>query len=152
MARTIQVTFDAASPRALGLFWLEVLDYAVDPPPGGQLGGRDETVAAWIRFLDEQGVPEAQHDSAFALVDPDGAGPRLFFQQVPEPKAAKNRVHVDVRTAPDLRGEERLAVLEEEATRLVALGATRRERFEPGPMSHGFIVMTDPEGNEFCLD
>ena len=152
MARTIQVTFDAASPRVLGLFWLEVLEYAVDPPPGGQLGGRDETVAAWMRFLDDQGVPEAERDSAFAIVDPDGAGPRLFFQQVPEPKTAKNRVHVDVRTAADLRGEERLAALEQEAARLVALGATRVERFEPGPMSHGFLVMTDPEGNEFCLD
>ena len=152
MSRTIQLTYDAHDPRRLGLFWRAALDYAVDPPPGGQLGGRDETIAAWVRFLDEQGVPEGQRDSAFAIVDPDGAGPRLFFQQVPEPKTAKNRVHVDVRTAPDLRGEERLAALEDEATRLVALGATRVERFEPGPMSHGFIVMTDPEGNEFCLD
>ena len=152
MARAIQVTFDAASPRTLGLFWLEVLAYAVDPPPGGQLGGREETVAAWMAFLDEQGVPEEGRDVAFAIVDPEGRGPRLFFQKVPEPKTAKNRVHVDVRVAPELRDEERMRALEDEAERLVALGARRLDRVEPGPMEHGFVVMADPEGNEFCLD
>jgi hypothetical protein len=46
-----------------------------------------------------------------------------------------------------------MAVLEQECERLVALGATRQQRFEPEPpLSHGFIVMSDPEGNEFCLD
>ena len=46
-----------------------------------------------------------------------------------------------------------MEALEAESDRLVALGATRVRRFEPEPpMSAGFIVMTDPEGNEFCLD
>ena len=46
-----------------------------------------------------------------------------------------------------------MAALESEAARLVALGATRVSRSEPAPpMSHGFLVMQDPEGNEFCLD
>ena len=46
-----------------------------------------------------------------------------------------------------------MAALEVECDRLVALGATRLRRDEPAPpMSAGFIVMTDPEGNEFCLD
>ncbi|NUR82573.1 MAG: VOC family protein, partial [Nonomuraea sp.] len=68
-------------------------------------------------------------------------------------KTAKNRVHLDVRAAPGLQGEERMAALEAECARLVALGATRVSRSEPEPpMSGGFIVMTDPEGNEFCLD
>jgi hypothetical protein len=90
---------------------------------------------------------------ASASVDPDGAGPRLFFQQVPEGKTAKNRLHLDVRSAPGLEGDERMAALETEADRLVALGATRVSRSEPAPpMSHGFLVMQDPEGNEFCLD
>jgi hypothetical protein len=88
-----------------------------------------------------------------ALEDPDGDGPRLFFQQVPDDKAAKNRVHVDVRVAPGLLGEERMAALAIECGRLVTLGATRVRRYEPAPpMEAGFIVMTDPEGNEFCLD
>jgi hypothetical protein len=46
-----------------------------------------------------------------------------------------------------------MAALESECARLVALGASRLERFEPDPpLSSGFIVMADPEGNEFCLD
>lgn len=72
---------------------------------------------------------------------------------MPEDKVAKNRVHLDVRAAPGLQGDERMAALEAECDRLVALGATRVRRDEPAPpMSAGFIVMTDPEGNEFCLD
>ena len=85
--------------------------------------------------------------------DIGGAGPRLFFQRVPEGKTAKNRVHLDVRAAPGLQGEERMTALEAECERLVALGASRVERHEPAPpMTAGHIVMADPEGNEFCLD
>ncbi len=153
MARAVQVTFDAASPRDLAMFWREVLDYAVDPPPGGSLGGTpEETIAAWMAFLDEVGMPEKERDKAFAIVDPDGVGPRLFFQKVPETKTAKNRVHLDVRSAVGLTGDERMEVIETEASRLVGLGATRLYRREPGPMELGFVVMADPEGNEFCLD
>jgi hypothetical protein len=77
----------------------------------------------------------------------------VFFQQVPEDKVAKNRVHLDVRAAPGLQGEDRMAALEAECSRLVALGATRVRRYEPEPpMSAGHIVMADHEGNEFCLD
>ena len=68
-------------------------------------------------------------------------------------KQVKNRVHLDVRAAPGLEGDERMEALEAECERLVGLGGTRVERFEPGrPMSSGHIVMQDPEGNEFCLD
>ncbi len=70
-----------------------------------------------------------------------------------EEKTAKNRVHLDLRAAPGLEGDERMTALESECERLVDLGATRFRRFEPAPpMSAGFIVMQDPEGNEFCLD
>ncbi|AQX16610.1 glyoxalase [Tessaracoccus lapidicaptus] len=152
-APDLQLTFDAASPRRLGLFWAEALGYAVDPPPGGTIGPVDETVAAWLEFLASSGLPEDRWDDAMALVDPEGRRPRIFIQKVPEPKRAKNRLHIDVRAAPGLTGEERMAALEREAERLVGLGATRTARFEPDPpMSHGFLVMADPEGNEFCLD
>lgn len=58
-----------------------------------------------------------------------------------------------MRAAPGLEGEDRMKALEAEAERLVAHGATRVQRFEPAPpMQSGHIVMTDPEGNEFCLD
>jgi hypothetical protein len=81
------------------------------------------------------------------------ARPADLFQQVLEDKIAKNRVHLDVRAAPGLQGDERMAALEADCERLVALGATRVRRFEPEPpMSLGWIVLTDPEGNEFCLD
>jgi catechol 2,3-dioxygenase-like lactoylglutathione lyase family enzyme len=143
--RQVQVTFDAADPAALSRFWAEVLGYQLDEPPPPH--------ATWEEALEAFGVPEHLRNSASAVHDPPGAGPRVFFQQVPEGKTAKNRVHLDVRAAPGLEGDARMAALEAECERLEALGATRSQRFEPDPpMSHGFIVMHDPEGNEFCLD
>lgn len=153
MSRDIQVTFDANDPRTLSIFWRDVLGYVHPGPPGVDLADGADSLAAWDAFLEEARVPEEERNSASALVDPDGAGPRLYFQQVPEAKVAKNRVHLDVRAAPGLQGDERMAALEQECDRLVALGASRVRRHEPEPpMSLGFIVMTDPEGNEFCLD
>jgi hypothetical protein len=81
-----------------------------------------------------------------------GDGPRLFFQQVPEPKTAKNRVHLDLRAAAGVAPEGRSDALEAECARLVALGARRVQRVEDSEMDGVFIVMQDPEGNEFCLD
>ena len=153
MSREIQVTFDAHDPRALSTFWRDVLGYVHPGPPGVELEPGADPLAAWQEFLASVGVPEDQRNTRSALEDPDGDGPRLFFQQVPEGKTAKNRVHLDVRAAPGLQGEERMAALETECARLVALGARRLRRFEPEPpMAGGHIVMADPEGNEFCLD
>ena len=153
MSREIQVTFDAHDPQALSSFWREVLGYVHPAPPGVELPDGADPQAAWDEFLERAGVPEDQRNTRSAVEDPDGNGPRLFFQQVPEGKVAKNRVHLDVRAAPGLTGDERMAALEAECNRLVALGATRIRRFEPEAlMSEGFIVMADPEGNEFCLD
>jgi hypothetical protein len=141
----VQLTFDAANPRRLGQFWADVLSYVEQPPPPG--------FADWDAALDAMGVPADQRDIRYSIVDPGQQRPRLLFQKVPEPKTAKNRVHLDVRAAPGLEGEERMAALEAECERLVALGATRLRRSEPAPpMSAGFIVMQDPEGNELCLD
>lgn len=153
MSSTIQITFDARDPRALSQFWRDVLGYVHPGPPGVRLEPGADPLAAWDEFLETSGVPAERRNSASALEDPDGSGPRIFFQQVPEDKAAKNRVHLDVRTASELRGEERMDALEAECARLLALGATRLARHEPeAPTSIGFIVMADPEGNEFCLD
>ncbi|MFC0673375.1 VOC family protein [Brachybacterium hainanense] len=153
MSATIQITLDARDPAALSAFWKEVLGYVHPGPPGVELAPGDDPLAAWAAFLERSGVPEEQRNSASALEDPEGHGPRFFFQRVPEDKVAKNRVHVDVRTAEGLQGDERMAVLEKECERLIALGGRRLSRFEPeAPMSAGFIVMADPEGNEFCLD
>jgi hypothetical protein len=143
--RQVQITFDCADPGALAGFWIEVLGYKYDDPPPG--------FDTWDEALDAFGVPPERRNDASAAVDPEGNGPRLWFQRVPEGKTAKNRVHLDVRAAPGLQGEQRMAALEEESARLTALGASRLKRFEPdGGISAGFIVMQDPEGNEFCLD
>ena len=153
MSRQIQVTFDAHDPRALSTFWRDVLGYVHPAPPGVELPEGADPLAAWDEFLTQLGVPEEEHNSRSAIEDPDGDGPRVFFQQVPEDKVAKNRVHLDVRAAPGLQGDERMAALEAECDRLVALGAKRVRRFDPTPpMGFGTITMTDPEGNEFCLD
>ncbi|MGW6020588.1 VOC family protein [Streptomyces sp. NPDC055099] len=153
MSRHIQITFDAHDPRALSSFWRDALGYVHPGPPGVDLPEGADALAAWDEFLARIGVPEDQRNAKSAIEDPEGEGPRVFFQQVPEDKIAKNRVHLDVRAAPGLEGEERMAALEAECDRLVALGAKRERRDEPAPpFSAGFIVMTDPEGNEFCLD
>ncbi|GAB4586299.1 VOC family protein [Nocardia sp. IFM 10818] len=153
MSRHIQVTFDAHDPKALSTFWRDVLGYVHPGPPGVDLPAGADPLAAWDEFLARIGVPEDQRNTRSAIEDPDGVGPRVFFQQVPEDKVVKNRVHLDVRAAPGLQGEERMAALESECDRLVALGAKRQRRVDPAPpMESGFIVMTDPEGNEFCLD
>lgn len=143
MAREIQVTFDCADPGALAEFWAQALGGVIPPPPGG---------GTWDEFLEARGVPPERRNDASAVEDPEGRTPRIFFQRVPEGKVVKNRVHLDVRAAPGLEGDERMAALETAADDLVALGATRVSRFEPGGMSAGFLVMQDPEGNEFCLD
>lgn len=142
--RQVQVTFDCADPHTLAGFWAEVLGYAYDPPPPG--------FDTWDEALESWGVPPENRNDRSAVGDPSGSGPRLFFQKVPEGKVAKNRMHLDVRAAPGLEGEDRMTALEGECSRLVGLGGRRLRREDPSPMGAGHIVMQDPEGNEFCLD
>jgi hypothetical protein len=142
MSAAIQVTFDAADPAALAAFWVQVLGYIAEPPPEGW--------GSWEDWAREQGIPEERWNDASAIVDPDGAGARIFFQRVPEGKSAKNRVHLDVRSAPGLDGDARWARLREEADRLVAAGGTKLYELEE--RGQFWITMQDPEGNEFCLD
>jgi hypothetical protein len=145
MARDVQITFDCADPAALATFWAEALSYQLQGPPGG--------FESWEQALEAMGVPPDRRNDASAVVDTDGSRPRLFFQRVPEGKQGKNRVHLDVRAAPGLEGEARMAALESEAERLVGHGATRLGRHDPAPpLGAGHLVMADPEGNEFCLD
>ncbi|MDX6744116.1 VOC family protein [Actinocorallia sp. A-T 12471] len=153
MSRHVQITFDCHDPGALSTFWCAVLGYVHPGPPGVELAADADPLAAWDDFLARVGVPEEHRNSRSAIEDPEGAGPRLFFQRVPEDKVVKNRVHLDVRAAPGLQGAERMAALEAECDRLIALGAKRLRREEPAPpFGAGHIVMLDPEGNEFCLD
>jgi hypothetical protein len=140
--RQFQVTFDCAAPERVARFWCEALGYVVPPPPEG--------FADWNEF--DRALPAEKQGSAFACVDATGVGPRLFFQRVPEGKVVKNRVHLDVRVVTGLEGEERLAVLEAESARLVALGAVRGPLLLADGENESCQVMHDIEGNEFCLD
>ena len=140
--RQVQVTFDCAQPRRVARFWSEVLGYAVVPPPEG--------FATWEDH--DRTLPAGERDTWSACSDPTGAGPRLFFQRVPEGKVVKNRVHLDVRVGTGLVGAERLAVLEAECARLVSLGAARVRLLPADEEDESCIVMRDVEGNEFCLD
>jgi Glyoxalase-like domain len=144
MATEFQVTFDSADPGAHAAFWAQALHYVLAPPPTG--------FDSWDAALDAAGVPLDDRNDNTALVDPDGAGPRLYFQKVPEPKTAKNRVHLDLRAAAGLPPEARTDALEAECTRLIALGGRRVQRLEGDGINGVCIVMQDPEGNEFCLD
>lgn len=141
MAPKLQVTFDAADPDKLASFWAEAVRYHEQDPPSGF-----ETWDDWLEANDLA----AMKGQAAAIVDPDGVGPRFYFQKVPERKTAKNRVHLDINvTNPSLPEHERVRLLETESKRLQGLGATQIELVQrPGEI---WIVMNDPEGNEFCL-
>ena len=142
MVKRFQVTFDCAEPERVARYWCEVLGYVVPPPPEG--------FASWSDF--DRSLPAERQGSAFACVDPSGVGPRLFFQRVPEGKVVKNRVHLDVRVGTGLVGAERLATLEAECARLVALGAVRVRLLLADGVNESCIVLRDVEGHEFCLD
>jgi hypothetical protein len=137
-----QVTFDCAEPERVARFWCEVLGYVVSPPPKG--------FATWAEF--DGSLPPESQGASFACVDPSGVGPRLYFQRVPEGKVVKNRVHLDVRTGAGLVGDERLAVLEAECARLIALGAVCVQVLRADGVNESCIAMQDIEGHEFCLD
>jgi hypothetical protein len=140
--RQVQVTFDCKEPVRVARFWCEVLGYVEPQPPEG--------FATWDDV--DRSLPPDERGSWFACSDPAGVGPRLYFQRVPEDKVVKNRVHLDVRVGTGLVGEERLAVLEAECSRLVALGATRVRLMTADEENESCMVMQDVEGNEFCLD
>ncbi|HEY3501819.1 MAG TPA: VOC family protein [Actinocatenispora sp.] len=140
--RQVQVTFDCAEPLRVAHFWCEALGYVLPPVPDG--------FTTWDDY--DRSLPPAEQGTWAACMDPTGVGPRLFFQRVPEGKVVKNRVHLDVRVGTGLVGDERLAALEAECTRLVALGATRGRLLLADEENESCQNMQDVEGNEFCLD
>ena len=139
MRPTVQVTFDAVDPHALVRWWADLLGYDVEDSHDAvtQLLAEGHVSDAEVVVIDGR---RAFADGA-AAHHPDRAGPRLYVQRVPEPKTAKNRVHLDVRVGQD--------ALDAEVDRLTATGAEFVEwNSHPG---HRWAVMRDPEGNEFCL-
>jgi hypothetical protein len=153
MTTGIQVVFDCADPDRMSRFWAEALGYVLQDPPAGY--------GTWEEFLTAMGVPEDEWNSASAVVDPDGTRPRIYFQRVPEGKVVKNRVHLDLNVGGGLDTpiEERRTRVGAEANRLVAAGATMFGPHDERDVMLGphdergeyWIVMQDPEGNEFCV-
>jgi hypothetical protein len=144
MATSIQLVFDTADPDRMARFWAEALGYVLQPPPAPH--------ESWASFLRAEGIPEERWHDASAIVDPDGRGPRVFFQRVPEPKTAKNRLHMDLNVSGP-RGtplEARKARIGEEVARLKALGASDA-RGAMEKQGEYWVRMNDPEGNEFCV-
>jgi len=141
VATSVQIVFDCADPDKLATFWAAALHYKKQDPPAG--------FGSWPDFLRAQGIPESDWTSASAVVDPDGVGPRIFFQRVPEGKVVKNRVHLDLnvggsRTAP---ADERRGRVDAEVERLVQLGARQSRTIDE--RAEYFVNMFDPEDNEF---
>jgi Glyoxalase-like domain len=143
VATRVQVVFDCADPDKLARFWAEALHYKLQDPPAG--------FPSWQAFLQAQGIPESDWDSASAVVDPEGTGPRVYFQRVPEGKTVKNRVHLDLNVGGPVQSpiEERRPRIDAEVQRLVQLGGRKERAVEE--RGEYWVKMLDPEGNEFDI-
>jgi hypothetical protein len=136
MAQRVQVAIDCHDPDRLAQFWSEVLDYSYEPPPGFE---------SWREY--SASVAQEPGESWARIHDPEGVGPNFLFHRVPEEKVVKNRVHLDM-PAPRATGD-RGRDSEMFVERIIALGGTKlREVVDEAGL---FVVMQDPEGNEFCV-
>lgn len=138
VAQRVQVAVDCQDAMRLARFWTEVLGYRVLQAPGG--------FESWEAYSRTQ----AQYpgETWCKVVDPDGLGPSLLFHMVPEPKTVKNRIHLDVR-APLTGVGDRRRDIDEFVDRILALGGRVRQAVSDD--AGYFVVMEDPEGNEFCV-
>ncbi|APU14200.1 MULTISPECIES: VOC family protein [Actinoalloteichus] len=142
MSIGFQVTFDAIDPARLADFWAEALVYELEPPPAG--------FATWEDFGRAVNLPAARWNDRAAVRDPEGSRPGLVFQRVHEGGSARNRVRLDVHVsegAADM--DEQKARARAHVERLVQAGAA--ELREVDGVTGWCIVLTDPEGNEFCV-
>lgn len=143
MAHAVQIVFDCRDPAALANFYAQVLHYKEQDPPEG--------FKTWEEWLKAKGVPQEDWNSASAIIDPSGKGPRIYFQQMDTPKLGKNRLHIDVNASsgPRVLSQERKEQVNTEVDRLLSLGATKQREVEEA--GEYCVVMLDPEGNEFCV-
>ena len=146
MSASYQLVIDCTSPEPLARFWAAALHYVLSPPPTG--------FPSWDDWYRSVGVPADELGiGADRIEDPDGEGPRIWFQVVPEKKSIKNRLHLDV-NASGGRGSPittRRELVEAEAARLVSLGATRLPTTDDEVLGHYAVALLDPEGNEFDI-
>lgn len=116
-------------------FWSVALGYEIEPPPAGYL--------SWKDFLRANDLPLPANGSIAAIVDPDEAGPRVVFLRSPKNTVAARPLQFDIRTDRSDHGKE--ATIAE----LTEAGATEVRRVDE--RGGWWIVMADPEGNEFCV-
>ncbi|MCY0950900.1 VOC family protein [Streptomyces sp. H27-S2] len=150
MEMTLQLTVDCADPRRMVAFWAEALGYTPEPAPGGH--------TTWRAYWQDLGVPpeelpDGSGETPESIVDPDGRNPRIWFQQVPEPKNGKNRLHLDLKVGGgrDVAIGVRIERVTRKVTRLTAAGATVLHIMDEPDMPYYAVVLQDPEGNEFCV-
>ncbi len=146
MSVRFQLVIDCADPDRLARFWAAALGYEVAPAPAG--------FATWNDFYRELGVPEEDlADGADRISDPQGLGPSIWFHAVPEAKAVKNRLHLDIRAGGEWTDpiEARRTRVDAEASRLAALGATITGVLSDERNFYA-VGMQDPEGNEFDIN
>lgn len=147
--KRVGITIDSGEPAGLVAFWCAALDYEPEPAPDG--------FPTWLAYWRSRGIPEAELEGAGEepefIVDPAGVRPRIWFQAVPEPKSAKNRLHLDIDVTDGRSGstQSRRAWVDAEVARLVTLGAQRLRVLAPEGADYYAVVMADPEGNEFCV-
>ena len=141
-----QLTIDANDPVVLARFWAQALGYQPAPPA--------EPATTWHALYHSRLGQDAAFDDR--LFDPAGLRPPIWFQQVPEAKAGKNRLHLDLYpTGRDtaLLMPRRIEIVEAKVAELTGLGASVQSRTrddDPDDPAY-FVVMHDPEGNEFCV-
>ena len=147
---TWQLTIDANDPARMARFWAPQLGYVPEPPPEGF----DSWLAYYQSVVPEENLGGDPDDYIDRLVDPAGEGPKIWFQPVPEKKTVKTRFHFDIyvadRSAPM---EEIIATIDAKVAELVDRGATvdHPNRIDTDTLQRYFVVMRDPEGNEFCV-
>jgi hypothetical protein len=147
MAARFQLVIDCADPEPLAVFWAAALGYVLQPPPDG--------FASWDAYYRDLGLPEEElGGGADCIVDPEGRGPRIWFQVVPDRKATKNRLHIDIGVGGgrDVPIETRRRRVDAEAARLAALGAVVLGALDSEGLDHYAVAMKDPEGNEFDIN
>jgi hypothetical protein len=151
MALSWKLVVDSADAPVLADFWAAALGYEVEDPSAlverllaaGRIG--EEAVAEHGGRRIFRGYAAVRHpEDPFDEISGIGQGRRLLFQDVPEKKAGKNRLHIDIHGGPGGPGS-----LDELVRRLEGLGATRVAEMDKGPAGHWW-TMRDPEGNEFC--
>ena len=140
-----QLVINCADPDLLARFWAAALGYELEAPPAG--------FATWDDWRRDMGLLETVGVGADSIVDPDGRGPRIWFQVVPDGKTVPNRLHLDINASGGgtLPIETRRERVDAKARQLADLGATLVDAYD-GSLDFYAVAMKDPEGNEFDIN